>query len=62
MTTDDKCHCGRRAEFGYRNKESGAMTWCCAAHRLGQYYADARKGDSGNPSSFVWEGWHARGR
>jgi hypothetical protein len=35
--------CDQRGIFGYRNKETGDMTWYCAAHRLGQYWADARR-------------------
>jgi hypothetical protein len=35
--------CDQPGVFGYRNKESGAMTWYCTAHRLGQYWADARR-------------------
>jgi len=34
-------HCGRWGLFGYR--KSGVMVWYCADHRLGQYYADARR-------------------
>ena len=43
------CHCGKPAEFGYRNK-SGALDWFCADHRLAEWWADARAGDStGDP-------------
>jgi hypothetical protein len=34
--------CGGSAEFGYRDKQTGELIWYCAAHRLGQFYADAR--------------------
>jgi hypothetical protein len=35
--------CNQRGVFGYRDKETGSMTWYCAAHRLGQHWADARR-------------------
>jgi hypothetical protein len=34
--------CGGAAEFGYRDKPTGELSWYWAAHRLGQFYADAR--------------------
>jgi hypothetical protein len=34
--------CGGAAEFGYRNKQTGELDWYCVAHRLGQFWADAR--------------------
>jgi hypothetical protein len=40
----DRCPtCGGDGQFGYRNKLRGGWTWYCAAHRLGQYWADARR-------------------
>jgi hypothetical protein len=33
--------CGARGEFGYR--KDGQMHWYCPEHRLGQWYADARR-------------------
>jgi hypothetical protein len=39
-TENDTCpHCTERGMFAYRDKATGAMTWYCAAHRLGQYWA-----------------------
>jgi hypothetical protein len=35
--------CNGEGAFGYRNKETGRMTWYCAAHRLAQHWADARR-------------------
>jgi hypothetical protein len=41
---DGTCpQCGRWGLFGYRSKQSGELIWYCADHRLGQYYADARR-------------------
>jgi hypothetical protein len=56
---NDTCpHCAEYGIFGYRNKETGVMTWYCANHRLGQYWADARRDNRvENPSSQAWEGW-----
>jgi hypothetical protein len=40
----DTCpKCGLWGLFGYRNKQSGELNWYCADHRLGRYYADARR-------------------
>jgi hypothetical protein len=36
-------HCAERGVFGYRDKQTDALTWFCTAHRLGKYYADARR-------------------
>jgi hypothetical protein len=47
--------------FGYRDKATGAMTWYCAPHRLGQYWADARRGEPVAASSLAWDGWEGRG-
>jgi hypothetical protein len=33
----------QRGTFGYRDKETGEMVWYCPSHRLGQYWADARR-------------------
>jgi hypothetical protein len=35
------CHCGRMGVFGYR--DGNGMKWYCTEHRLGQFYADARR-------------------
>ena len=35
------CTCGGPAHFGYRDKASGEMRWCCGEHRLAQSWADA---------------------
>jgi hypothetical protein len=43
MTTELCPKCDQRGVFGYRNKETGELTWYCATHRLGQYWADARR-------------------
>jgi hypothetical protein len=54
---DDKCACcAERGVFGYRDKQTGEIAWYCAKHRLGQYWADARRGKPVN-SSPAWEGW-----
>jgi hypothetical protein len=37
MTNETCPHCAERGIFGYRDKQSGEMTWYCAKHRLGQY-------------------------
>ena len=44
LTADtDTCpRCGRFGIFGYHNQE-GALIWCCGQHRLGRFYADARR-------------------
>ena len=44
LTTDtDTCpQCGRFGIFGYHNQE-GALIWYCGQHRLGRFYADARR-------------------
>jgi hypothetical protein len=57
---NDLCpQCDQLGVFGYRDKETGEMTWYCAAHRLGQYWADARRdGKQVAPTSPDWEGWH----
>jgi hypothetical protein len=56
--TDDRCACcAERGLFGYRDKQTGVMAWYCAAHRLGQFYADARRGEPVIASSPEWEGW-----
>jgi hypothetical protein len=34
--------CGARGVFGYRHPVDG-MRWYCSDHRLGQWYADARR-------------------
>jgi hypothetical protein len=51
--TDDPaqtcCICHRRPEYGYRSRLDGQMDWYCAAHRLGEWYADARA----NPSEMA---------
>jgi hypothetical protein len=57
-TENDTCpHCTERGMFGYRDKATGAMTWYCAAHRLGQYWADARRSEPVAASSLIWDGW-----
>jgi hypothetical protein len=60
MGNDETCvhpHCIERGEFGYRDKETKKMAWHCAAHRLGQYFADARRGAPVYASQDYWEGW-----
>ena len=44
LTTDtDSCpRCGRLGIFGYHDRE-GALIWYCGQHRLGRFYADARR-------------------
>ena len=44
LTADtDTCpRCGRFGIFGYHNQE-GALIWYCGQHRLGRFYADARR-------------------
>ena len=34
--------------FGYRNRVTGSWRWFCAAHRIGRWYADARRWPSGD--------------
>jgi hypothetical protein len=34
--------CGQPGEYGYRNKD-GVIVWYCAAHRLAESYADAKR-------------------
>ena len=29
--------------FGYRNRDDETWRWFCAAHRIGRYFADARR-------------------
>jgi hypothetical protein len=59
-TNSDRCpRCDSPGAFGYRNSE-GQMIWYCAGHRLGQFWADARRGNAANPSDPNWEGWKAR--
>jgi hypothetical protein len=41
--------CDQPGIFGYRNKNTGEMTWYCTTHRLGQYWADARRDQSTSP-------------
>jgi hypothetical protein len=62
MTMNDKCpQCDAYGIFGYRDKQSGELTWFCAAHRFGQDWADARRDNERplrhNPSNPTWEGW-----
>jgi len=35
--------CGVDGVFGYRNSD-GDLIWYCADHRLGRFWADARRG------------------
>jgi hypothetical protein len=53
--------CDQPGIFGYRDKETGEMTWYCTAHRLGQYWADARRGEGNQCNQPSWEGWRDRG-
>ena len=41
--------CDQPGIFGYRDKNTGEMTWYCTTHRLGQYWADARRDQSTSP-------------
>jgi hypothetical protein len=52
---DECARCAERGMFGYRDKETGAMVWYCAAHRLGQW-----RGKSVSTTSSDWEGWKGR--
>jgi hypothetical protein len=52
--------CDGEGIFGYRNKATGELTWYCAAHRLGQFWADARRGPARSPTDPDWEGWEER--
>jgi superfamily I DNA and RNA helicase len=38
--------CDQPGIFGYRDKNTGEMTWYCTPHRLGQAWADARRDQS----------------
>jgi hypothetical protein len=58
MTNDICPHCAERGVFGYRDKQTGEMTWYCTAHRLGQFWADARRDVS---PAIPTEGWKDRG-
>ena len=40
--------CDQPGIFGYRDKNTGEMTWYCTTHQLGQYWADARRDQSTN--------------
>src|SRR5262249_3745872 len=35
--------------FGYRDKNTGGMTWYCTTHRLGQHWADALRDQGTSP-------------
>jgi hypothetical protein len=49
MNDNETCpQCDQRGVFGYKNP-SGGMTWFCANHRLGRFYADARRDGSSEP-------------
>ena len=52
--------CDRPGIFGYRDKQTGEMTWCCTDHRLNQFYADARRANAQAASEPSWPGWHER--
>ena len=52
--------CAERGIFGYRDQATGDLTWYCAKHRVGQYWADARSGDAVIATSPAWEGWNGR--
>jgi hypothetical protein len=41
--------CDQPGIFGYRDKNTGEMTWYCTTHWLGQYWADARRDQSTSP-------------
>ena len=41
--------CDQPGIFGYRDKNTGEMTWYCATHRLGEYWADARRDQCTSP-------------
>jgi hypothetical protein len=41
--------CDQPGIFGYRDKNTGEMTWYCTTHRLGQYWGDARRDQSTSP-------------
>jgi hypothetical protein len=61
MTKNDACpKCNQSAVFGYRNKDTGEMAWYCTEHRLGQFWADARRGPQKSIMSEDWEGWQTR--
>ena len=46
-----------RVSSASRDKQTGEMTWYCTAHRLGQFWADARRGAARLASDPDWEGW-----
>jgi hypothetical protein len=56
--------CGADGEFGYRNKGTGGWTWYCAAHRLGEFWADARRSPTPETDwqDFEPSDWEARAR
>jgi hypothetical protein len=43
MNSADNCHCGKPGVFGYQidKAQPEKITWFCAEHRLGEWYADA---------------------
>jgi hypothetical protein len=45
--------CDQPGIFGYRDKNTGEMTWYCTTHRLGQYWADARRDQSTSPDQTI---------
>ena len=57
MSNDTCPQCNQPGLFGYRDKQTGEMTWYCAAHRLGQFWADAPRGAARFASDPDWEGW-----
>jgi hypothetical protein len=36
-------NCDAEGHFGYRDAESGELLWFCREHRLGTWWADARR-------------------
>jgi hypothetical protein len=57
MSNDTCPQCNQPGLFGYRDKQTGEMTWYCTAHRLGQFWADARRGAARFATDPDWEGW-----
>jgi hypothetical protein len=35
--------CSAEAHFGYKDAETGQLVWFCELHRLGKWWADARR-------------------
>ena len=62
MTQAEQCaspDCGKPGLFGYKD-QSGKLVWYCERHRLGKWWADARRDGSTRQPAFdpleAWDG------